>query len=319
MQDVANHKAHDVLLANPLDQLKNYIGQSKSEYPKEIIDSIIKQRDYTVPLMLEKLQHFLESIRPEMNNQEWTEGIVICFILAKLREKRLFPYLITLCQMPDNTAEKFWGDVKTEHLQSLLASSYNGDFSSLYAVAVNQYLNEYVRGATLDAMIILYVKNIISREAIVDAFKKLFIELKNDHSYIPSALVSDTCDIYAPELLPEIQSYFDRDIIDTMYISMENVEDTFLQSQDEILSEVRQETSKQLVEDLEGDLSWIFRHNGDNTNTKQDPYEAARNFFSSLEKSDGLYKKPQPKIGRNELCPCGSKKKYKKCCADISF
>ena len=26
------------------------------------------------------------------------------------------------------------------------------------------------------------------------------------------------------------------------------------------------------------------------------------------------YKREYPKIGRNELCPCGSNKKYKKCC-----
>ncbi len=25
------------------------------------------------------------------------------------------------------------------------------------------------------------------------------------------------------------------------------------------------------------------------------------------------YRRPSPKIGRNELCPCGSGKKYKKC------
>jgi len=26
------------------------------------------------------------------------------------------------------------------------------------------------------------------------------------------------------------------------------------------------------------------------------------------------YKRSEPKIGRNDLCPCGSGKKYKKCC-----
>lgn len=26
---------------------------------------------------------------------------------------------------------------------------------------------------------------------------------------------------------------------------------------------------------------------------------------------------PEPKLGRNSLCPCGSKKKFKKCCLNI--
>lgn len=28
------------------------------------------------------------------------------------------------------------------------------------------------------------------------------------------------------------------------------------------------------------------------------------------------YKRPAPKIGRNEACPCGSGLKYKKCCLE---
>ncbi len=28
--------------------------------------------------------------------------------------------------------------------------------------------------------------------------------------------------------------------------------------------------------------------------------------------------RPEPKIGRNDLCPCGSGKKYKKCCGGSS-
>ncbi len=30
------------------------------------------------------------------------------------------------------------------------------------------------------------------------------------------------------------------------------------------------------------------------------------------------YKRPEPKIGRNDPCPCGSGKKYKKCCAALA-
>jgi uncharacterized protein YecA (UPF0149 family) len=30
------------------------------------------------------------------------------------------------------------------------------------------------------------------------------------------------------------------------------------------------------------------------------------------------YRRPEPKTGRNELCPCGSGKKYKQCCLNES-
>ena len=37
-------------------------------------------------------------------------------------------------------------------------------------------------------------------------------------------------------------------------------------------------------------------------------------FYDGKMTSDGPVKREEPKIGRNEPCPCGSGKKYKKCC-----
>lgn len=31
----------------------------------------------------------------------------------------------------------------------------------------------------------------------------------------------------------------------------------------------------------------------------------------------GTYVRSEPKIGRNDPCPCGSGKKYKKCCGNV--
>ena len=31
------------------------------------------------------------------------------------------------------------------------------------------------------------------------------------------------------------------------------------------------------------------------------------------------HRRPEPKIGRNELCPCGSGKKFKKCCGKVTL
>ncbi len=43
-----------------------------------------------------------------------------------------------------------------------------------------------------------------------------------------------------------------------------------------------------------------------------------RRFNARLIKESGVIKRSSPKIGRNTPCPCGSGKKYKKCCAAVS-
>lgn len=42
-----------------------------------------------------------------------------------------------------------------------------------------------------------------------------------------------------------------------------------------------------------------------------------REFNARLAKESGVIKRGGPKIGRNSPCPCGSGKKYKKCCANV--
>jgi uncharacterized protein YecA (UPF0149 family) len=50
---------------------------------------------------------------------------------------------------------------------------------------------------------------------------------------------------------------------------------------------------------------------------EEDEYNYEVDFDEAEEdvwESQQPYVKKQPKIGRNEPCPCGSGKKYKKCC-----
>jgi len=45
------------------------------------------------------------------------------------------------------------------------------------------------------------------------------------------------------------------------------------------------------------------------------PMEEAASYEGQLpEETAHTYKREEPKVGRNDPCPCGSGKKYKKCC-----
>lgn len=47
------------------------------------------------------------------------------------------------------------------------------------------------------------------------------------------------------------------------------------------------------------------------------PDIAAVETRSILKIPDGMNETKAEKIGRNEICPCGSDKKYKKCCGGV--
>lgn len=43
-------------------------------------------------------------------------------------------------------------------------------------------------------------------------------------------------------------------------------------------------------------------------------HEGKLYYVDGVARREESYRRPEPKIGRNEPCPCGSGKKYKKCC-----
>jgi uncharacterized protein YecA (UPF0149 family) len=85
---------------------------------------------------------------------------------------------------------------------------------------------------------------------------------------------------------------------------MESVDDAIRLGKDYVLEGSRNDTHLQFIEDTIAELEWwaCFEE------TYKKRMSARQNFKSTQTITK------QPKIGRNDLCPCGSRKKYKKCC-----
>ncbi len=77
---------------------------------------------------------------------------------------------------------------------------------------------------------------------------------------------------------------------------------------------------KGTADDDEGTVEFIARYKDDKTTfdhheTSQFRKHNGRWYFVDGRMMNEPYRREAPKIGRNEPCPCGSGKKYKKCCA----
>lgn len=55
---------------------------------------------------------------------------------------------------------------------------------------------------------------------------------------------------------------------------------------------------------------------GDNSeyDDEYDKWDYEDDDYDEMEYKQEPYRRTEPKVGRNDPCPCGSGKKYKKCC-----
>ena len=211
----------------------------------------------------------------------------------------------------------------------MLASTYNGDSHELNRIVMDQYLNDYVRGAAMTAHLILYKHEIISREQLVQILQQWFTKFVHDYSQVPSMLVDCCCTVRATELAIEIENYYTKGLVRSSYISKDRIKEQFGLPQSQALKHFYERHCYNYIETCMRSMGRLFKNYDDEKLCDEDEISFAENgekkhyddcngqcYPGCTEYCSGQSIKPAEKISRNALCPCGSGKKYKKCCGD---
>jgi hypothetical protein len=161
---------------------------------------------------------------------------------------------------------------------------------------------EWVRGAALESLVTLVAQGLRSREEVVEYFGRLFRGgLAREGSRVWTALVCCSCDVYPEELQVEIERAFADGLVDTGEIGLEHVHEDLKQGKDRIMARTARDRHRRLIDDAAAHLlKWC----------PTDARPAASVAWSPVISPV----RSTPKVGRNDPCPCGSGKKYKKCC-----
>ena len=228
----------------------------------------------------------------------------------------------------------------TTGLGQILASVSNGDVSLINKLIEDEDVYEYVRTAAMDSWVCLFKAEKVSRKQIIDYYRKLLQKDWEEYSYICASLISNCLDIKALELMPEMKECFEKEQVEVEVVGdWEDVEKDI--KGDEVLSYYEQNNRYDLIDDMISDLKiWHY------FKTEEERAESSRKLDNLMkgvlsehqklkpDKSDdesiikteqiawnsnydGTFVREIPKVGKNELCPCGSGRKYKKCCMNL--
>jgi preprotein translocase subunit SecA len=128
-------------------------------------------------------------------------------------------------------------------------------------------------------------------------------------------LVSSACDLHPDELFPRIVRAFEQGLVDEVMVTMEDVHDAARDSREEALAKTRRSRHHTLVTDTVREMESWACFQEPSAELEDDWEEPALNWTGSASDEDlQPIRRTQPKVGRNAPCPCGSGKKFKKCC-----
>jgi hypothetical protein len=306
--------------AMEVDEILNQLEVFSTPFPSAAAESAVERREEIAPRLVRILEDTVQNAALRARQDPaYMAHLYAMFLLAQFRDRRAYAPLIALAWLPDGLPELLLGDAQCEYLPQALASVWDGDLDPLKALIEDEAVDEYSRMAGLGAIVTLVTVGKLARETAIAYFAELFDGRLRGSGGVWGDLVSSACDLHPGDLYPRIVRAFEQDLVDEMMVTMEDVREARRLSPDEALAKIRQDPHNNLITDTAGDMqSWAcFRepYNEPDDDPDEDWDESAPDWIEFVSDWDWQpIRRTQPKIGRNQPCPCGSRKKFKKCC-----
>jgi hypothetical protein len=278
-----------------------------------------KQREAITPELIAAIDRVSANpVRCLKDQEEYLHAFAIC-LLAQFREPRALDCFLRLFRLPDQLALDLTGDIITEHGAAVLASVCGGDPAPLLALIHNEAVNETVREQAVDALAVQAAWGERPRAAVVEDLRRLFRTLpKPGNAHVWAALTGVVCDFKATELAPEARQAFAEQLVDETVLDLAWLEQELSAPGEQGFADFCQHNAP--LDAIAQCSLWVcFR---DETDDAGRPDEDDEDLNAPVplppeEPEAGAPPVPfiaPPKVGRNDPCPCGSGKKFKKCC-----
>jgi hypothetical protein len=289
------------------------IKYNNGTFPRSEVQQIIERKDEAIPLLLDIVKEVKDSPEKYIDDQGRIDLHFAIYLLSQFRVKELFPLLLDIMSLPDEMLDKILGDTITEGSGRMLASIFNGDVQAIQEMIENTELDEFARGQGLHAMVILALHERIERTDVVSYFQTLLGEkLTDNHFTFNAHIVSGCVDLHATEAYELIKQAYEKGAVDSFMINMNDVDRHFAIDKDLAMEERRNNRHHELIGDTIGEMEWWACFEKDRKKRSEFLSKRQSKIVNVLKPSNPAV--IVEKIGRNDPCPCGSGKKYKKCC-----
>ena len=285
---------------------------TSDNFPRESLMAIRADRENYIPALLESLEYVCQNA--EMlhdTDSDYFLHTYAMYMLAEFREKRAFPMLAALLRFPSDCIEFLLGDDLLEGFPKVLMSTFSEEhIQALKDVIEDTALHEWARAVAIMIYGLAYEEGHITKEEIIAYLRSLIYEKlpPDDSDVVFTGIGNCVIDAQLIELRRDIRYLHDNDRVDeTVYGGY----DGFI---DELFDEKRVKESRFIEDAISHMGRWHGFADEDRAEKEAVDFEKMTEELAQLYARDTQDPQRFKNVGRNAPCPCGSGKKYKKCC-----
>jgi hypothetical protein len=290
------------------------------KYPKNAVATLRAEREIFQPLMLAELAELVDDPDRLVEDADFFVHIHLLALLAEWRERAAWPLLLRLFWHLDRERYRDIYDVEgNEYLTPLvitLMPDGTAPLDEVQALLEAPEVSRWLRAELAEVLWGRVEKGILPREEVIPRLRQVLgrerafqlagnIEARDD--LLTTVLLTSLAKLGDAESIPLVQPLFDGQLIDPWFWG-DTVEDFAVYMRGE-----KTWVEKYPLDWVDDAAVFVKSHFFQPRTPSPKKSKKSKKFAPSETESETIVR-DGPKIGRNDPCPCGSGKKYKKCC-----
>lgn len=281
--------------------------------PRDALVAAGQSREAMVPVFLDYIGKLQTAKIDDLERMD--AFVFIFFLLAEWRETRAFRPLAKLLRRDPEFLDALLGDSITEASARVMAGVFDGDLQPLFDILLDDTADSFLRGEMFDTLAIVALEHPGLRPR-VSQFLVDFFDLTgtNTGEEVWWSWAECIAALGLSNLETAVRAVFDSGLITPDHSRLEDFTERLQATLDagrpDWFTEI---SSNTLITDTIAELEPWYCFTPEYLAKKA---EGRLNVLSSLmpRSSDPFNSVITGKTGRNDPCPCGSGKKFKKCC-----
>ena len=285
--------------------MKNIIAEfnkNEEKFAKETVIYCQKNKKKVKEQLLSEVDRFIANIDDYRDKYCEASVAYSILLLAEFKDKRLFSRIVNIINLCNIKEGRYLWEGVIDSYDNIIVSVFDENYSALDDIIRNHKISVYTRYDCLKAYLYFYNNGTITK----DKFTKYLQDIIDYYNYEDDAIYTWIAYLISDaklfELMPIVRKLYEKSLIETGIIGKY---DEFVDS----IFDYNHINKTHIIENVVDEMGWwyCFKENQDKDDKKIG--EAFEKLFMDA------YQITNKKVGRNELCPCGSGKKYKRCCA----
>lgn len=280
-------------------------------FPKEAMAEAGAQRADMLPIFIDLVIRLSRQRIADMNDGDLMAIIPVFHLLGEWRDPSAFRPLVHMMRLPSKVIEHLLGDAITEAGHRVIASTFDGDLQPIFLAIDDKKADEFARLSLMQALVFIAQRHLDQRPAIEEYFRTFRQRRPKPPVDLLVGWMDAISTLGLEDMSEEVRQAFDQGLIPKEYGNFEHFLADLNATLNDAPSSSRPRDKAPFVTSAIDELSkWHCYSEAFLSRQKSQKVDNVLRVAPWTE----IFANTPDKLGRNDPCPCGSGKKFKKCC-----